>query len=482
MHVAAGNARDLGMALDNIFHLPGIDEAMLVHEADATGEGRVMHEDQGRAFGRCRQGVLEPLQALGAHLPAVMAVAFGVQSDQPQGVIFQHVVQERAVAGQVTQIAEVLPYHVAVVVIAGNDEDRHFQALEFTAHDFIILLVGLVDQIAGRQHQIGPGGKAVEMLNGRVQGGNGIDLAFQQATVGTQVQVGNLSDNHGIDHSILMARRSVQLDITSGTSELKRKRLEVPKLAANLTWLFTEVEFLERFEAAAGVAFRGVEFLFPYDFKASEVLGRLADNNLEAVLINAPPGDWEAGERGLGCVADRQEDFRDSVRRAIDYALAIDCPNIHIMAGIADTEAKNLFIENLHFAAAACATAGLTGLIEPINDMDMPGYFLTRPDQALEIIKAVGSPALGLQLDIYHTVRMGLDPNHVIDVCKNAIAHIQIAGVPGRHEPDIGEVDFLAIFDRIDALGYDGWVGCEYRPRISSVAGLGWASRYLVVS
>lgn len=254
----------------------------------------------------------------------------------------------------------------------------------------------------------------------------------------------------------------------------------MPKLAANLNWLFTEVDFLERFEVASKAGFRGVEFPFPSEFNALEVSNRLADHNLECVLMNAPPGDWEGGERGLGCLAGRQDEFRDSVRQAIDYAKAIDCPKIHIMAGIADAEARNLFIENLHFAAEACAAAGLLGLIEPINDMDMPGYFLTRPDQAMEILETVASPGLGLQLDLYHAARMGIDPNHVIETCINAIAHIQIAGVPERHEPDTGDIDFLAILDRIDTIGYDGWVGCEYRPLTSSVDGLNWASRYLV--
>ncbi|NQU56057.1 MAG: TIM barrel protein [Rhodospirillales bacterium] len=253
----------------------------------------------------------------------------------------------------------------------------------------------------------------------------------------------------------------------------------MPKLAANLSWLFTEVDFLERFNAASEAGFKGVECLFPYEFNALDVSSRLRDYNLQAVLINAPPGDWSAGERGLGCLAGRQSEFRDSVALAIDYATAIKCPNIHIMAGIAGVEARNLFIENLHFAAEACAAAGLRGLIEPINDMDMPGYFLTRPDQAMEILDAVASPDLGLQLDIFHAARMGFDPGQVIGTYVNAISHIQIAGIPERQEPDAGDVDFKVLFDKIDAVGYDGWVGCEYRPRTTTVAGLRWAAQYL---
>ncbi len=253
----------------------------------------------------------------------------------------------------------------------------------------------------------------------------------------------------------------------------------MPKLAANLSWLFTEIDFLERFNAAAQAGFRGVEFLFPYEFKTSDISSRLQDNDLEVVLINAPPGDWPSGERGLGCLGGRQAEFRESLGQAIDYATAIGCPNIHIMAGVAGLDATDLFIENLRFAAGACASAGLRGLIEPINDIDMPGYFLTRPDQAMEILDAVASPALGLQLDLYHAARMGFDLGQVIDRGLGAIAHIQIAGVPERQEPDGGDVDFQVLFDKIDAHGYDGWIGCEYRPRTTCACGLGWASQYL---
>jgi len=253
----------------------------------------------------------------------------------------------------------------------------------------------------------------------------------------------------------------------------------VPNFAANLNWLFTEVDFLERFSAAAQAGFKAVECLFPYDFYAAEVSSRLRDHGLEIALINAPPGDWSAGERGLGCLAERQGEFRDSVRLAIDYANAVGCPKVHIMAGLAGVEANNLFIENLHFAAEACAAAGLKGLIEPINNIDMPGYFLTSPDQALDILDSVGSPALGLQLDLYHVARMGFNPYQAFVTCLDSIGHIQIAGVPKRQEPDEGVIDFPALFDRIDAAGYDGWVGCEYRPRTTTIAGLGWAKQYL---
>jgi len=267
--------------------------------------------------------------------------------------------------------------------------------------------------------------------------------------------------------------------LTSVLPLMKRKYRTVPKFAANLNWLFTEVDFLDRFAAAAAAGFRGVECLFPYDYKTSEVVSRLSDNNLQQVLINAPPGDWQKGERGLGCLAGRQAEFRDSINKAIEYAQAIDCPKVHIMAGLAGADARDLFVENLYFAAEACAAAGLLGLIEPINDRDMPGYFLTRPDQALEILKAVASPHLRLQLDLYHAARMGFDVALTIDNYINSVAHFQIAGVPDRHEPDSGEVDYQPLFNNIDQLGYDGWIGCEYRPRRTTGAGLGWAASYL---
>jgi len=255
----------------------------------------------------------------------------------------------------------------------------------------------------------------------------------------------------------------------------------VPKLSANLSWLFTEVDFAARFGAAAEAGFKAVECLFPYELKAAEVARRLAQHNLQMVLINAPPGDWQGGERGLGCLAGRQADFRRALDRAIDYALAIGCPNIHIMAGIGGAEATSLYVENLHVAARACAAAGVRGLIEPINPVDMPGYFLNRPEQAMDILQAVSSPHLGLQLDLYHVARLGLDPGHVIDGCLDAIAHFQIAGMAGRHEPeDDDDINARALFKKIDALGYDGWIGCEYRPRTTTVTGLDWAAPYLV--
>ncbi len=253
----------------------------------------------------------------------------------------------------------------------------------------------------------------------------------------------------------------------------------MPKFAANLSWLFTEHDFLDRFEAAAKAGFRGIECLFPYDFNALEVRKRLADHDLQAVLINAPPGDWARGDRGLGCLNGREYEFRKSIEQAIDFALAIDCPKIHIMAGIGDEQALGKFVENLGIAAELCGKAGLKGLIEPINNIDMPGYFLTRYGQAVDILRSIGSPHLGMQLDLYHVVRMGGDPSEAIKVSGEAIAHFQIAGASGRHEPDDGKIDYQGIFESIDLMEYDGWIGCEYQPRTNTNDGLGWLSGYL---
>ncbi len=248
----------------------------------------------------------------------------------------------------------------------------------------------------------------------------------------------------------------------------------MPKFAANISWLFTEVPFADRPEAAAAAGFKGVECLFPYELPARDMAARLRRHDLQAVLINAPPGDWEAGDRGLACVAGREEAFLQSLEQAVAYAGVIGCPRIHIMAGLGGPEDAARYVENLKRAGDICARAGLTAVIEPINDIDMPGYFLTLPEQAMEFLHQAASPGLGLQLDLYHAARMGLDPATVLERCFPAVAHFQVAGVPGRHEPDRGEVDFSPLFKRIDALGYQGWIGCEYRPRTTTLDGLAW--------
>ncbi|MFQ5764598.1 MAG: 2-oxo-tetronate isomerase [Rhodospirillales bacterium] len=253
----------------------------------------------------------------------------------------------------------------------------------------------------------------------------------------------------------------------------------MPKFAANLTMMFNEVDFLERFAAAAGAGFAGVEYLFPYGYPADELAGRLKENNLEQVLHNLPAGDWDAGERGIACHPDRKDEFRDGVGRAIDYAKALDCPRLNCLAGIAPEGAepgalRETFVDNLAFAAGALKDAGIRLLIEPINTTDIPGFYLCGTRQALDIIAEVGSDNLALQYDIYHMQIMEGDLAHTIEAHLGRIGHMQLADNPGRHEPGTGEINYPFLFDVIDGLGFDGWIGCEYKPRTTTAEGLGW--------
>lgn len=252
----------------------------------------------------------------------------------------------------------------------------------------------------------------------------------------------------------------------------------MPRFAANLTMLFNEVPFLDRFAAAAAAGFRGVEYLFPYDFPASEIAQRLADHGLSQVLFNLPPGDWAAGDRGMAAIPGREREFADSVERALEYATKLNCSQIHAMAGLVPTpmaeQARATYIENLRYACARLAPYGITLLIEPINNRDIPGFFLNRTDVARGIIDAVGAPNLGLQLDLYHCQIMEGDLAHHLRDLADITRHIQIAGVPERHEPTLGEINYPYLFQLIDALGYHGWIGCEYRPAGETTAGLGW--------
>ncbi len=253
----------------------------------------------------------------------------------------------------------------------------------------------------------------------------------------------------------------------------------MPKFAANLTLLFNEVPFLDRFEAAARAGFSGVEYLFPYAWDADELAARLADNGLVQVLHNLPPGDWAAGERGIACHPDRRDEFREGVDRGIDYATRLGCPRLNCLAGIVpaglDVEAAEaVFAENLAHAASELGKAGLKLLIEPINHFDIPGFLLTRSDQAVRLIQAIGAPNLYLQYDIYHAQRMEGELAATIARLLPHIDHMQLADNPGRHEPGSGEIHFPFLFGEIDRLGYDGWIGCEYRPAGETAAGLGW--------
>jgi hydroxypyruvate isomerase len=252
------------------------------------------------------------------------------------------------------------------------------------------------------------------------------------------------------------------------------------KLAANLSMMYTEHAFLDRFAAAARDGFAGVEYLFPYDWPAEEIARRLADAGLTQALFNLPPGDWAAGERGLAAIPGREAEFTEGLERALDYARRLGCARVHAMAGlmpagVAAGEAEAVYLANLRRAADRLAPHGITLLIEPINTRDIPGYFLSRTDEARRLIEAVARPNLKMQFDIYHCQVMEGDLAMRIRRHWPLIGHFQIAGNPERHEPDSGEVNYPFLFSVMEVLGYDGWVGCEYRPAAATSAGLSWA-------
>jgi len=257
----------------------------------------------------------------------------------------------------------------------------------------------------------------------------------------------------------------------------------VPKFAANLSFIFQEVGFLDRFAAAAACGFKAVEYLSPYDHPAGVIAELLNRHGLVQALFNMPPGDWGAGERGIGALPGREQEFRDGVETALVYAKVTRCRILHAMAGILPAGheragAERVYLANLRHAADRLAAEGLTLVIEPINTRDIPGYFLNTTSQAMSIIEQVGRPNLKLQLDLYHVQIMEGDLAHRIRALAGHYPHVQIAGNPGRNEPDIGEINYPYLFDLFDELGYSGWIGCEYRPRGETRAGLGWARRY----
>ncbi|KWT97087.1 MULTISPECIES: hydroxypyruvate isomerase [unclassified Variovorax] len=253
----------------------------------------------------------------------------------------------------------------------------------------------------------------------------------------------------------------------------------MPRFAANLTMLFTELPFMQRFEAAAKAGFKAVEYLFPYPFDKKELTAALRANGLQQVLHNLPAGNWEGGERGIACHPDRVGEFREGVGMAIDYATALGCPKLNCLlgklpVGVGAQEARQVAVENLRFAARELQSAGIMLLIEPVNHFDIPGFFLTRTDQALSIIDEVGSTNLLLQYDIYHAQRMEGELAATITKNMARIGHIQLADNPGRGEPGTGEINYPWLFKHIDAAGYTGWIGCEYKPRGTTEDGLGW--------
>jgi hydroxypyruvate isomerase len=258
----------------------------------------------------------------------------------------------------------------------------------------------------------------------------------------------------------------------------------MPKFNANLTMLFNEVDFLDRFAAAARAGFKGVEYLFPYAYAKEQLVERLEKHDLTQVLHNLPAGDWAAGERGIAVIPGREGEFQDGVGKAIEYATALGCKQVNCLAGIPPRDAppakvREIFVANLKFAAEKLAAADIRLLIEPCNTRDIPGFYLNRSEQALDLIREVGSPNLFLQYDIYHMQIMEGDLAPTIERRLGSIGHMQLADTPGRHEPGTGEIRYPFLFDFIDRLGYPGWIGCEYKPKGDTVEGLGWIKPYL---
>lgn len=253
----------------------------------------------------------------------------------------------------------------------------------------------------------------------------------------------------------------------------------MPRFAANLTMLFNEAPFLERFALAAKAGFDGVEYLFPYDFTKEALRAELDRHGLTQVLHNLPAGNWAGGERGIAILPDRIDEFRRGVASAIDYATALGCSQVNCLSGIApsgisDETLRTTFVVNLRYAAAELGKHGIRLLIEPINRFDIPGFYLNTPDQAASIIAEVGSDNLFIQYDLYHQQRTEGELIGTFKKHQAQIAHVQLADNPGRNEPGTGEIAYPFVFDALDALGYDGWIGCEYKPRTTTEAGLGW--------
>ncbi|TFZ05192.1 hydroxypyruvate isomerase [Ramlibacter henchirensis] len=253
----------------------------------------------------------------------------------------------------------------------------------------------------------------------------------------------------------------------------------MPKFAANLTMLFTEVPFLDRFERAAQAGFTAVEFLFPYDYPAGEIRRRLEANRLSLVLHNLPAGDWAAGERGIASHPDRIEEFRIGVGQAIRYAQELGVRQLNCLAGKAPAGVPasvlhDTLVANLRHAAGRLHKAGINLLVEPINTFDIPQFHLCRTSQALDLIDEVGAPNLLLQYDVYHAQRMEGELAATLARALPKIGHVQVADNPGRNEPGTGEIDYRFLFRHLDRIGYAGWVGCEYKPAASTEAGLDW--------
>ncbi|MCA0404582.1 MAG: hydroxypyruvate isomerase family protein [Proteobacteria bacterium] len=255
----------------------------------------------------------------------------------------------------------------------------------------------------------------------------------------------------------------------------------MPKFAANLSMMFNEHAFLDRFKAAADAGFTAVEYLFPYEVSPEAIAKALADNGLTQALFNLPPGDWASGERGLASLPERFEEFAAGVETALTYAQASGVKQLHMMAGLSDkSDPKALlaYERAVRHGAERLATKGLHLLLEPINPRDMPGYFLNDFNWCAAFIARLGLPNVALQYDIYHRQIIHGDVTKGLEAMLPITRHIQIASVPARHEPDTGELNDTRLFETLDAMGYDGFIGCEYRPKGETVAGLGWFAKY----
>jgi hydroxypyruvate isomerase len=253
----------------------------------------------------------------------------------------------------------------------------------------------------------------------------------------------------------------------------------MPRFAANLSFLFTELEFFDRFKAARDAGFDGVEFMFPYPYAKQDLAEVLKANNLELVLHNLPAGNWEAGERGIGCHPNRTKEFQEGVQRAVDYAKDLGCRKINCLAGIRPAgvdfaEARETLINNLASAARILSEDGIQLLLEPVNTVDIPGFFVSTSGFGLELINAADPAKIGLQFDVYHTQVMEGDIARTIESNLKQIAHIQIADNPGRHEPGTGEINYPFLFAFLDRIGYRGWIGCEYKPSKDTQSSLSW--------
>jgi len=256
------------------------------------------------------------------------------------------------------------------------------------------------------------------------------------------------------------------------------------KFAANLTMLFNDVDFMDRFKRARDAGFSAVEFLFPYAYPADELAHLLREYRLEQALFNMPPGDWTGGERGLAAKPGREQEFKQSVETALAYARLLNCKKVHAMAGIIDPafsrqQHMDVFVANIRYAAERLAEYGIQLLIEPLNSRDVPNYFISHQREAVDIIEVIDRPNVKLQLDLYHAQIMDGDLTKLIQSLAPYIGHVQIAGVPDRHEPDTGELNYPHLFDVLDMAGYRGWIGCEYNPRGITEDGLAWLKPYL---